>query len=48
MEELKKIDLFGYKFNMKIRNQDTHSTAISGCGSVLMIVLFILLFVYQI
>ena len=48
MEELKKIDLFGYKFNMKIRKQETYSTVISGFGSLFMIVIFILLFVFQI
>ena len=44
MELLKKIDLFGYKFNMKIKKQDTYNTAISGCGSLLMIGLFLTLF----
>jgi hypothetical protein len=48
MEEFKKIDLFGYKFNMNIRKQETYSTFISGLGSLSMIVIFILLFVFQI
>ena len=45
MEKVKIFDLFGYKFNMKINEKDKLKTSLGGLGSIIMIILFIILFV---
>ena len=44
MEKVKVFDMFGYKFNMKIRKNDKFKTYLGGLGSIIMITLFATLF----
>jgi len=42
------MDYFGYKFNLKIKNQNSFKTLVGGIATTLMLSIFLILLVFKI